>query len=213
MAKQNDKIVIFDWGGVTEIPASLDGAKLRVVRQFVPTVTEKDIKEKFLYFTEDGRSIIAYGGKEDFESWIRAIKRNFGITTSNAEFMKAYQEEFSDVSYHEDVAAYARSLRARCRNGILSNLILSDAERIDRQYHIDQFDHVYFSYKLGMEKPNDGIYEYVEKDLAFDSKSIMLIDDNGDNIAAARRRGWQACQATGYEIEKMKQAVEEFLKS
>ena len=212
MKEQEGKIVIFDWGGVTEIPEDLLRCKVNFVRRFNDAISVGEVTEKFDYVTEDGKSVIAGDLPEERESWIRLIEKNFGFDASREEFEKVYLEEFRDVAFHKAVTVFARSLRERCQNGILSNLIGLDAERCDRQYHLDAFDHVYFSFALRTEKPNDDIFEYIEKDLGFAPENIMLIDDNGDNIATARRRGWATCQATGYELEKMKFTVDEFLK-
>lgn len=38
-----------------------------------------------------------------------------------------------------------------------------------------------------------------------------FIDDTLENILAAKKRGWQTIKATGYEFEKIKEGVRQFL--
>lgn len=43
-------------------------------------------------------------------------------------------------------------------------------------------------------------------------ENILFIDDDTNNILMARKYGWNTCQAFGYELDKIKYSVEEFLK-
>lgn len=43
-------------------------------------------------------------------------------------------------------------------------------------------------------------------------KNILFIDDDTNNILIAKECGWNTCQAFGYELDKIKSSVEEFLK-
>ena len=44
-----------------------------------------------------------------------------------------------------------------------------------------------------------------------EGKNILFIDDSIKNIDAARELGWNVCNATGDEFDKIKETVEEFL--
>ena len=55
------------------------------------------------------------------------------------------------------------------------------------------------------------VFELVENDLQISPQNIMFIDDTSVNIENARNRGWNTCQAYGYELDKIKGAVEQFL--
>lgn len=50
---------------------------------------------------------------------------------------------------------------------------------------------LYESSVIGMRKPDLEFYDYIQTDLGVESSQIMLIDDNPDNIDAAKISGWQ----------------------
>lgn len=118
----------------------------------------------------------------------------------------------SSVKYYKDVVEYAHSLKGRCKIAILSNLMPFDKKRIDDQYNLSKFDFVYLSFEVEMRKPNRDIYEYVLNDLGVKPEQILFIDDDSQNISMAKQCGWNTCQAFGYELNKIKAAVDTFLK-
>ncbi len=54
------------------------------------------------------------------------------------------------------------------------------------------FDKAYFSHLIGMRKPDLEIYEFVSKDFGLDINSTLFIDDNIENVKAAKEYGWKA---------------------
>ncbi len=108
---------------------------------------------------------------------------------------------------------FAHSLKNRCKIAIFSNLQPFDKKRINDQYDLSKFDKVYLSFEIGMAKPSADAYEYVTKDLQTVPENILFIDDDSNNIQMARRYGWNTCQAYGYELDKIKDSVENFLMS
>ncbi len=53
------------------------------------------------------------------------------------------------------------------------------------------FEKVYFSYKLGMRKPDTTIFEFVIKEHNLLPKNTLFVDDNLENIESARKLGLQ----------------------
>ena len=125
--------------------------------------------------------------------------------------VKTDEEELSTVKYYNDVVEFAHSLKDRCKIAILSNLTPFDKKRINDQYDLNKFDYVYLSFEIGLKKPNKDIYKYVLNNLKIEPKEILFIDDDTNNILAAKECGWNTCQAYGYELDKIKTAVYEFL--
>ena len=62
-----------------------------------------------------------------------------------------------------------------------------------------------------MRKPNRDIYEYVLSDLGVKPEQILFIDDDSQNILMAKQCGWNTCQAQGFELDKIKESVDQFL--
>ena len=49
------------------------------------------------------------------------------------------------------------------------------------------FEKVYFSYDLGMRKPDEEIYNFVIKENNLNPKTTLFVDDNFDNIEGAKK--------------------------
>lgn len=210
-----DKVVIFDWGGIVESHENnsqeLKEAKIRLIKRFTNVLSDQEILERWTNETLEGKSIGAINKEEEIKDWVNLLQNNMHIQVPFTEFKEAYEEEFNLVNYYKSVVEYAHSLKDRCQIAILSNLGPFDKKRIDKQYNLSKFDYVYLSFEIGLRKPDKKIYEYVLKDINIAPEKILFIDDDTDNIIMAKECGWNTCQAFGYELEKIKSAVEQFL--
>lgn len=210
-----NKVVIFDWGGVVDSHENnyqdLKEAKIRMIKKYNDSLSDQEILERWTGKTSKGIPLDTTNKREDIEDWVNLVQRNMNINIPFEEFKRSYEEEFKPIKYYQDVVKYTHSLKGRCKIAILSNLMLFDKKRINDQYDLSKFDHVYLSFEIGMRKPNKDIYEYVMKDLNVDAADILLIDDDSNNIETAKKCGWNTCQAYGYELDKIKNSVEKFL--
>ena len=62
-----------------------------------------------------------------------------------------------------------------------------------------QFDALFFSYEMGVKKPDERFYEVVESALGLTGNQIAFWDDTPSHVDAAKRRGWSAELYTDYE--------------
>lgn len=205
-----NKIVIFDWGGVIESHRegeySLNTAITNFIKHFNNKVNENNLIER--YFDVCTRKV-EEGNKED--TWFEKIRNEFNIQCSEDEFYKFYEEEFNRIEYYKDVVEYAHSLKAKCKIGILSNLGKVDIARLDKQVDLKVFDYVWLSCELKCSKPNEKVYKIVEKDCNISPNNILFIDDVQKNLEPAKERGWNTCNAYGYELDKIRNSVEKFI--
>ena len=68
---------------------------------------------------------------------------------------------------------------------------------------------MFLSFKLGIQKPNNKVYNIVENISKICPENILFIDNRKGNIEVAKRHGLNTCFATGNEFEKI---VTNFLK-
>jgi FMN phosphatase YigB (HAD superfamily) len=61
-------------------------------------------------------------------------------------------------------------------------------------FPLDRLTWRFASHHIGVMKPHDGIYEFVERTTKLAPSSMLFFDDLEPNVAAAQRRGWQAHQ-------------------
>ena len=207
-----NKIVIFDWGGIIESHRegeyNVDTAIENLIKQFNPTES-KNIVERYYsrsvqFGVNDIRDI-----KEN--KWFEQIKEEVSLKCTAQEFYDYYIKEFDNIEYYKDVVEYAHSLKEKCQIGILSNLGYLDKQRLDKQVELKKFDYVWLSFELKCRKPDKKIYKIVEKDCKIKPGNILFIDDSKENIETAKQLGWNTCNAYGYELDKIKEKVKEFL--
>ena len=212
--KQENKIIIFDWGGVVESHREGDyniyEALTNIIRQFNAVADEKQLLKRYLNCNNE-LNIGARKRPEDVEKWFHRIKNDLELNCNFEEFCEVYKKEGSKVYYYKEVIEFAHSLREYCKTGILSNLIFLDKIRIDNQMNFDKFDYVWLSFEIEARKPDKKIYEFVEQECKISPENILFIDDTEKNIVAASQRGWNVCQARGYELYKIKDSVYKFL--
>lgn len=86
-----------------------------------------------------------------------------------------------------------------------------DYEKFSQNFDTSVFDEMFLSYKLGMLKPDDNIYQYVINKLKASPEDIYFFDDNKENVDSAIRNGIQAYQVTRLNIkEKISEILESF---
>ena len=211
----HNKIILFDWGGIVENHIDSENGWFVTTEKLIKRLSngKHDKLDVWSRFEVDGRQVHICTVNKDYEldKWIESVSRLYDFNVTKEEFLKAYEEEYDNVVYYKDVVNYIHSLKNRCRIGVLSNLIILDKKRLDKQVDLSKFDKVFLSFELGLIKPNKDIYEKVTELLGIDGKDILFFDDRLDNVEGARSCGWQAYQASGERLEDIKEKVEEFL--
>lgn len=95
-----------------------------------------------------------------------------------------------------DTAALLPRLQAQGHRLVyLSNMPSPYADRLvaERDF-FDHFEDGIFSARVGLVKPEHGIYALAEQQFGLSPAHTLFIDDNAHNILTARSRGWQAVQ-------------------
>ncbi len=93
------------------------------------------------------------------------------------------------------------ALRQKYRVFLLSNTNITHIrfvrKLLERENQITEFEtrffeKVYYSYEIGMRKPDREIYEFVLKDAALIAEQTLFVDDKIENVEAAKNLGIQA---------------------
>lgn len=214
---KEEKLVIFDWGGVIESHREGEYSFHRAIENIIRRLSDHKISGDIISIWEDcvyienGNKISETSNMEDIKFWFHNIKNRFNLNCTFEKFIEVYKEEFMKVQYYNDVVEYAHSLKDRCKIGILSNLAYLDKERIDYQVDLSKFNYVWLSFELNCIKPNEKIYNSVENYIDIDNENILFIDDTFCNLEIPKQHGWHTCQAFGYELDKIKESVDAFL--
>lgn len=210
---KNQKIVIFDWGGVIENndPSySMNKAIINIMRKYNCPLTDDEILNICTNGSKFFKTFIS-NDEEITKEWFNEVKGKLRITCEYEEYKKDYYEFGKNVPFYKDVVDFAHSLKEKCCIAMFSSLVKLDKERIDEQVNLSLFDYVFLTYEIGYDKPNYKAFKYIEDKIKISPENILFIDDTEINIQEANKRGWKTCKAKGYELEKIERCVNDFL--
>ena len=211
------KVVIFDWGGVIMHKYPVDNndkqAIIRTIKSFNNNLKDDEAWNVYTktLLDENGIYISRQNDELSKAKWIKRICQTGEFNTSLDEFSKRFIEEHLKVGYYRELVDFIHSLKEICEIGLFSDLIFCCELVLDRQVNLSQFDYVWLSYITHLRKNTEEAFKLVEKDLQVSPSDILFIDDTLVNIENAKKRGWNTCQAFGYELDKIKSSIENFL--
>ena len=190
------KTIVFDLGGVVlnlDIPRTFDAfAKLaRVsVEELLKFSAEKDVFHPY------------ETGQITTDEFLNRMLNLFGNKVSHEQIIDAWNAMLLDLP--QDRIHYLDKLRSKYKTIVLSNtndLHLKAFEQIvseatNGRSLTDFFDHVYYSHKIGMRKPNADIFEFVLEKHDLIPSETLFIDDMEQNIKGAANVGLKTWHMT-----------------
>ena len=105
----------------------------------------------------------------------------------------------------EEVKQWAKEMKGQgIKLYILSNT--NNKEKVEKVAKTLQIPYKHFAMK-----PLKRGFKYIQKETKIKPENILFIDDSKENIETAKQLGWNTCNAYGYELDKIKEKVKEFL--
>ncbi len=117
----------------------------------------------------------------------------------------------SSYTLYPGMLEFAGSLRTRYRVVLLSNLTDLMMRDIMETHHVERyFDHLVFSNRIGIMKPESGAYEAALSVAESTPREALFIDDSTKNVEAAKAHGLSGFQFEGGSVPLLKQEMSEF---
>lgn len=213
-----DKIVIFDWSGVIMHKDPIENndkqAVISTIKSFNNSLTDDEAWDVYIkaLVDENGQYISTQNDNESILKWIDRLNHIGNLNATEEEFNKRFILEYSKVGYYKDLVEYIYSLKDKCKIAIFSDLIYCCVPALSNQVDLNKFNYIWLSFVIHARKNDEEAFKIVEQDLKTIPNNILFIDDRSINIENAKRRGWNTCLAFGYELDKIKKVVEEFLR-
>jgi len=207
---KNNKLILFDWGHVIQdgdsMEFTIDEARKKVCVDMQPVDFSKllEIFELDEFWTLSGN---------EFEDFVNGKLKEAGSKCNFENFKKSYLFHNEKVPYFEKTIQLINQLL--CSNfclGVLSNINDLDIIQFGEHLDLDKFEYLFFSALLGVEKPNEKIYDIVLNKTNKLPNDILFIDDRVDNIEVAKKKGFRTCLATGREVDKIEKEIMNFIK-
>lgn len=149
-------------------------------------------------------------GKISDEDYLADICLATGFNLTMEDLIKAWRKAFrlntSGIKLFRELKTHGYPVH------ILSNLAWHNMEAV-RQNWPDFFDHAhenFFSYELGLHKPDVRIYREVLHRLEVDPHDCFFMDDKAENIAGAQAVGMNACVFSSGNLGEIRESVSEF---
>lgn len=125
------------------------------------------------------------------------LRSHLDLTISDADFDHAFSALLLD--FHDGVYEWIASLKSLFHLILLSNTSSIHAERFTKvslgpegQNLFSLFNHVYYSFEMGLVKPDLAIYQQVLSEQGFSAEEVLFFDDNVANINSAKSIGIQS---------------------
>lgn len=137
-------------------------------------------------------------GKIDDDEFIRNIQSILDIEYNRGEIIKIWNGMLGNVPPH--LGILLAQIKQDKKTFILSNtnpIHIAEVEKRFTQSIIDYsfsslFDQIYYSYEIGLHKPDLAIFDYVIKNQNLNPNTTLFIDDNLANVEGARHLGLKA---------------------
>lgn len=193
VAPENIKNIIFDFGGVIlNIDHDL------TTKGFID-LGVADFEEKYSQLVQTDLFDNFETGRITPEEFRKKIRTYIPGTVSGRQIDKAWNAMLMDIPRERII--FLENIRKKYRTFLLSNtnaihydIYLKD---LQKKYGYgsfsDLFEGVYFSFQVGMRKPDMKIFEFVLKENDLDPAETLYIDDSTQHVEGAKKAGLITC--------------------
>ena len=136
-----DKLILFDWGNIVESFETGYTLKDAFDDLFKSLgYKQNDALEKIRKY-----KITSIKDMKLLEEAYEEIKKELKLTGTFNDFIEKYDYYLNKIDYYTDVRDYEISLRKYCKIGILSNLLILDKKRLDKEVGLSNYDYIFLS--------------------------------------------------------------------
>lgn len=164
-------------------------------------LTYEDLS-KIVFESESSRKA-SIGAASVDDHW-KAVTRKLGQPLAEANQIR--EEFFAGDILDRDLLDFIRSLRPRCKTGLITNAWSDMREYILKNKLDDFFDVLIISAEVGVMKPDPRIYRLALEQLKVKAGEAIFIDDMTENIGTARSIGMHGilCRDKGQMLAELK---------
>lgn len=204
------KLILFDWGNVllnSDFAPESEGytAKKATLKSFERAEISKEAWDTLLY--SDGLWTLQ---GDQLNNFLKTYVPPCNIST----LYYSWYQNMKKVPWFEDNLKLIEKLQKDFSNtvdiGILSVCAELDYPLIqDRTGDLVRYN--FFSYSMGLRKPDPRIYKNIQIMLNTYGDRILYFDDWAPSVEAAKNFGWNAVCLDGRDSTLIKKHIEEFL--
>jgi putative hydrolase of the HAD superfamily len=196
--------IIFDLGGV------LLDIDYNLTRKAFENLGVANFDEMYSQANADQLFQKLETGKISEPEFYKELNNATGLHLSESEIKNAWNSML--LSFREESLEYLEHLKDRYRIYLLSNTNQIHLDSFYEIYHQKErahsfeqcFNKAFYSFEIGLRKPDIDCYEWVLNDLQIDPQKSLFIDDSIKNIHGAKEARLQTLLLTpGKKIETL----------
>ncbi len=178
------KVVLFDLGNVL-----VDFNHKRAVERISGFCARSPLEIYNLFFDSQVTAIFEEGKIAPQEFYFK-VKEMLDLKLSYDSFIPIWNDIFFLSARNRKVYALLNLLKADYQTALLSNINILHYEYLKKNFPVfDVFHKLFFSYELGLAKPDKLIYQKVISSLAVSAEEIFYTDDRPELVESAASLG------------------------
>lgn len=188
---QKTETIIFDLGGVI---LNID---YNLTRYAFEKAGIENFHEMYSLASADDLFMKLETGKISEENFYAEINRRTELGLTNNEIREAWNAML--LTFREPSLQFLDTLKSKYKLFLLSNTNHIHLDAFNKIYYKNKrekpfnafFDRAYYSFEIGLRKPNADIYEFVVNENKLNPARTVFIDDSVQNVEAAKAVGMQ----------------------
>lgn len=203
-----EKLILFDWGNVLLNSINPSGGYTSKQAAFDSFKQSQIPEEEWeVLYCSDG--LWTLQGK-----YLNLFLSNYMPTENILTLEAAWHQNMKKVPWFEDNLELMNELKREFSNTVDMG-ILSVCSQLDKALIVRQTGfaakYFFFSYSMGLRKPDLRIYKNVQTMLNMRGDQILYFDDWKPSVDAAKSCGWNAVCLDGREYNLIKEHIEKFI--
>ena len=183
------KAFVFDWGDVIALMDTPGFAKTIAERHGITADKFHDIES--CHRTKNN------AGKLTDLQYVKAINKDLGLSLNKKEFFKEFLEGF--VKINSELIEIIKNLRNNYKIIMLTNNHENFMGYVKKLEFSRLFNKIYNSYDHKLAKPDPKFFNKVLKDSKLKAEECVFVDDNENNIKAAKLLGFKIVHYKSFE--------------
>ncbi len=189
MSTTRRRVILFDLGGVlVRVPG------VAAMRDLAGIDSEAEVWRRWLACEWVRRYERGQCSASEFAAGVVA---DWDLPVTGDEFLARFRE-WPDGLY-EGALEMVGAIREQAGVGCLSNTNCLHWEVMQRWGLAGAFDHTFLSYRMGLVKPDQAVFERVVGELGVPAGEVVFLDDNAVNVERAAALGFDAQQVQGVD--------------
>jgi glucose-1-phosphatase len=181
------RVVLFDLGGVlVRVPG------VAALRQLAGAESEAEVWRRWLACDWVRRFERGDCSPSQFASGVVA---DWDLPISSAEFLERFRRW--PAGLYEGALEMVEALRTQAVVGCLSNTNSLHWDAMQAWGLGTAFDYTFLSYRIGLVKPDQAVFEHVAAELGVPTGEVTFLDDNAINVERASALGFDSHRVQG----------------